>query len=326
MNMKNPERPEDIGIIAEPSEVDMPDVDADGVEPAADGGGVGGSGTGSPLRRFVKRLVRQKLAMLSLAVIVLLILVAIFSDLLMPYDPTKQSLLDKNLPPHNAHPFGTDDLGRDVLSRMIDGTAITLLAPLIAVGVGMVLGVPIGLLAGYFGGWFDWLTSRIADALFSIPGLILAMAVVAVRGQSTVNAMIAVGVLFAPRLFRVMRGETLAVKNAMYVDAAKTIGASPFRILRSHILPNVAPSLIVQGTVLLGFGVLVEAGLSFFGIGVQPPDASWGVVLRRSFEAINELPFQSLPPGLAITVLILALQFLGDGMRDSLGKEIRSGK
>ncbi|WP_153502706.1 ABC transporter permease [Cumulibacter manganitolerans] len=288
--------------------------------------GIGSASTGSPLKRFVRRLVRQKLAMLSLAVLVFFILVAIFSDLLMPYDPTDQSLLDKNLPPHNAHPFGTDDLGRDVLSRMIDGTAITLLAPVIAVVVGLVIGVPFGLLAGYFGGWIDWLSSRVADALFAIPGIILAMAIVAVRGQSTVNAMIAVGILFAPRFFRVLRGETMAVRTSMYVDAAKTIGASPLRVIRTHILPNVAPSLIVQCTVMLGYGVLVEAGLSFFGIGVQPPEASWGVVLRRSFESINELPFQSLPPGLAITVLILALQFLGDGMRDSLGKEIRNAK
>lgn len=282
--------------------------------------------TGSPLRRFGKRLVKQKIAMVALAVLILLILVAIFSDLIMPHDPREQDLLARNLPPHGAHPLGTDDLGRDILSRLIDGTAITLLAPTIAVGVGVLLGVPLGLIAGYFGGWFDWLTSRIADALFAIPGIILAMAVVAIRGQSTVNVMIAVGVLFAPRLFRVMRGETMAAKTAMFVDAAKTIGASPARIIRTHIAPNVAPSLIVQCTILLGYGVLVEAALSFFGIGVQPPEASWGVVLRRTFDAINDLPFQSVGPGLAITILILALQFLGDGMRDSLGKEIRNDK
>ena len=310
--------------MSDKSTVDTTTGDKDAKISAAEG--IGKDSTGSPLKRFVRRLTKQKLAMFSLAILVFFILVAIFADLLMPYDPTDQALLDKNLPPHNAHIFGTDDLGRDVLSRMIDGTAITLLAPVIAVGVGLIIGIPFGLLAGYFGGWLDWLSSRVADALFAIPGIILAMAIVAVRGQSTVNAMIAVGILFAPRFFRVLRGETMAVRTSMYVDAAKTIGASPLRIIRTHILPNVAPTLIVQCTILLGYGVLVEAGLSFFGIGVQPPEASWGVVLRRSFESINELPFQSLPPGLAITILILALQFLGDGMRDSLGKEIRSGK
>lgn len=321
---KNNLTPEDVETVSDKSSTQLTQAEADAKLAAAEA--IQKSSTGSPLKRFAKRLVRQKIAMFALAILVFFVLVAIFADLLMPYDPTEQSLLDKNLPPHNAHLFGTDDLGRDVLSRMIDGTAITLLAPVIAVVVGLVLGVPFGLLAGYFGGWFDWLTSRVADALFAIPGIILAMAIVAVRGQSTVNAMIAVGILFAPRFFRVLRGETMAVRTSMYVDAAKTIGASPLRIIRTHILPNVAPSLIVQCTVLLGYGVLVEAGLSFFGIGVQPPEASWGVVLRRSFESINELPFQSVPPGLAITILILALQFLGDGMRDSLGKEIRSGK
>ncbi|WP_208378985.1 ABC transporter permease [Cumulibacter soli] len=321
---KNPKNPQNGDAVADSSNGTLTQAEMDAKISAAEG--LGKESTGSPLKRFAKRLVKQKLAMISLAILVFLVLVAIFSDLLVPYDPTEQSLLDKNLPPHNAHIFGTDDLGRDVLSRMIDGTAITLLAPVIAVAVGLLLGVPTGLAAGYFGGWVDWLGSRIADALFAIPGIILAMAIVAVRGQSTVNAMIAVGILFAPRFFRVLRGETMAVRTSMYVDAAKTIGASPGRIIRSHIVPNIAPTLIVQCTLLLGYGVLVEAGLSFFGIGVQPPEASWGVVLRRSFESINELPFQSLPPGLAITILILALQFLGDGMRDSLGKEIRSGK
>ena len=297
-----------------------------GGAPPSGGGAVSTGQTGSPFRRFFSRLLREKLAMTSLIVLVLLLLVAIFANVLMPYDPTDQDLTARNLPPHNAHILGTDDLGRDQLSRMIIGTRITLMAPFIAVGVGVVIGVPLGLLAGYFSGWFDWLTSRVADALFAIPGIILAMAVVAVRGPSTVNAMIAVGILFAPRLFRVMRGETMAVKTSMFVDAARTIGVGPVRVIRTHIVPNVAGSLIVQCTVLLGFGVLVEAALSFFGIGVQPPDASWGVVLRRTFENIHELPFQSLGPGIAITVLILAFQFLGDGMRDSLGKEMRNAK
>ncbi len=278
------------------------------------------------MRRFAGRLVRQKLAVISLAVLTVFVLIALLSDLLAPYDPRQQDLVSRNLPPHGNHPFGTDDLGRDVLSRLIDGTGITLMAPVIAVGVGLVLGVPIGLLAGYFGGWFDWLSSRLADALFAIPGLILAMAVVAVRGQSTVNVMIAVGVLFAPRLFRVIRAETMVIASSRFVDAAVTAGASPLRIIRTHVVPNVAPSLIVQCTVLLGLGVLIEAGLSFFGIGVQPPNASWGVVLRRSFDAISEEPMLSFAPGAAITLLILSLQFLGDGMRDSLGREIRRGK
>lgn len=279
--------------------------------------------TASPARRFMRRLLRQKTAVVSIAFLALLIVVALLADALMPYDPTQQELQLRNLPPHGAHPFGTDDLGRDILSRMIAGTGITLLAPVIAVGAGLVLGLPAGLLAGYLGGWFDWVSSRVADALFAIPGLVLVMAVVAVRGQSTVNAMMAVGVLFAPRFYRVMRAETILIRKSRYVEASIMAGASQLRVLRTHIVPNIAPSLIVQCTVLLGIGVLVEAGISFFGIGVQPPDASWGVVLRRSFDGMSSEPSLTVAPGLAITLLILALQFLGDGMRDSLGKEVR---
>jgi len=285
-----------------------------------------GSRTGSPMRRFFRRLMQQKIAVASSTVLLIILLIAIFADQLMPYDPAAQSLLLRNKPPSGSNLLGTDELGRDLLSRLIAGTRVTLAAPFIAVFVGAVIGVPLGLLAGYFGRWFDWLTSRVADALFAIPGIILAMAVVGVRGPSTINTMTAVGVLFAPRLFRVMRGETMALKSAMFVEAARTTGVAPIRVIRTHIVPNVAGTLIVQCTVLLGFGVLIEAGLSFLGIGVQPPEASWGVLLRSTFANVNVMPYQSLAPGLAITILILAFQFFGDGMRDSLGKEMRDAK
>lgn len=284
------------------------------------------SATPGPLRRFARRLLTNKLALASLAVLVLLILIAVFADLLAPLDPTKQNLIARNEPSSAEHWLGTDDLGRDQLSRLIVGTRITLIAPAVAVALGLVIGVPTGLLAGYLGGWVDQVLSRIADALFSIPSLVLAMAVVAVRGPSTINAMAAVGVLFAPRLFRVVRGSTMSLKRLQFIDAAKTMGSTPLRIVRSHIFNNLSGVLIVQTTVLLGFGVLIEAGLSFLGIGVQPPGASWGVILRRSFDNINAQPIASLWPGLLITILILAFQFLGDGMRDSLGREIRHAK
>ncbi|WP_019631445.1 ABC transporter permease [Actinomadura atramentaria] len=279
--------------------------------------------TAGPVRRFATRLARQPLAVASAAVLVLLVLVAVAAPLLATHDPDATNLAARNLPAGGGHLFGTDDLGRDVYSRLLYGTRVTLLAPVIAVGVGAVLGVPAGLLAGYLGGPVDWLLSRVADALFALPGIVLAMAIVAVRGPSTANAMTAVGVLFAPRLFRVVRGATLSVRRAVFVDAARTIGAGTGRIVGHHVLPNVAAPIIVQFTVLLGFGVLMEAGLSFLGIGVQPPEASWGVLLRRGFDNLYAAPFQSVPPGVAITVLILAFQFLGDGMRDSLGKELR---
>ncbi|TCP45050.1 peptide/nickel transport system permease protein [Tamaricihabitans halophyticus] len=261
--------------------------------------------------------------MVALGLLALLLLVALVADWIMPHDPNAQDLLGQNAPPSATHPLGTDDLGRDILSRLIDGTGVTLLAPFIAVGVGVLIGLPVGMLAGYFRGIFDWLSTRVADALFAVPGILLAMAIVAIRGPSTVNVMIGVGVLFAPRVFRVIRAEVLAIRQATFVDAARTIGASPMRILRNNILPNTAGTLIVQCTVLLGMGVLIEAALSFFGIGVQPPQASWGVVLRRSFDSLTEAPMQSIYPGIAITLLVLAFMYVGDGIRESIGKEHR---
>ncbi|MQA96938.1 MAG: ABC transporter permease subunit [Streptosporangiales bacterium] len=279
--------------------------------------------TAGPFRRFTRRLVRQPLAFGSLLVIVLLVITALAAPLLAPMDPNATDLVARNQPPGGGHLLGTDDLGRDLLSRLIYGTRITLMAPLIAVGVGALIGVPAGLIAGFWGRTPDWLLSRLADAMLSLPSLVLAMAIVAARGPSTVNAMTAVGLAFSPRIFRVVRGATMSVRHEVFIDASRAIGCTTKRLIAVHVLPNVAAPLIVQATVLLGFGVLAEAGLSFLGVGVQPPEASWGVLLRRGFDNLYMAPFQSIPSGLAITVLILAFQFLGDGMRDSLGKELR---
>lgn len=279
--------------------------------------------TKGPAKRALSRLLRQKSAVAALVVLGILIIVAATGDLIAPHDPNEQNLLARNGGPSATNLLGTDDLGRDILSRLIDGTAVTLAAPVIAVGVGLAIGLPFGLLAGYFRGVLDWFATRVADALFAIPGILLAMAIVAIRGPSTVNVMVAVGILFAPRVFRVIRAEVLDIRNATFIDAARTMGASPLRILVQNVVPNVASTLIVQCTILLGMGVLIEAALSFFGIGVQPPQASWGVVLRRSFDSLNEAPFQSIAPGVAITVLVLAFMYLGDGIRDSIGRERR---
>lgn len=278
------------------------------------------SSSSSIFNGYLRTFFRNRIAAVSVTFVLILILVAIFAPLISPYSPNAQDLTARNLAPGGAHLLGTDDLGRDQLSRLMHGARITLSAPLIAAGIGIVVGTPTGVIAGFYEGAVDWFLSRAADVLFSIPGLVLAMTIVGIRGPSTTNAMIAVGVVFAPRIFRVVRSATLKTKHELFVEAARSMGAPRWKIILRHIIPNIAGILTVQTTVLLGLGVLTEAGLSFLGIGVQPPGASWGVILRRTFDNIYEQPFGSVVPGLLITLLILSLQFIGDALHETLGK------
>lgn len=281
-------------------------------------------GTPSPLRRFLRRYWHERLAVGATILLVLIVAVAIAAPALATHDPNDSELLAKFAAPgEDGHLLGTDDLGRDAFSRLLYGTRITVAAPFIAVGVALLLGLPTGLIAGFRGGIIDAVLGRVADALLALPGLVLAIAVVAARGPGTFNAMTAVGIAFAPRVFRIVRGATLGVRAETFIEASRAAGASSTRLIGSHVLPNVLPPLIVQVSVLLGFAVLTEAGLSFLGIGVQPPDASWGVLLRRGFDHLQAAPHLSFPPGLMIMMLTLCFQFIGDGLRDSLGKEIR---
>ena len=278
----------------------------------------------SRLQHFVRRYRGEPLAVASTVIFLLLALIAVFAPLLAPYDPNDTDLIAKFTPPlTDGHLLGTDDLGRDAFSRLLYGSRITLVAPFIAVGVGLMLGLPTGLVAGFRGGWLDVLFSRTSDAVMALPGLILAIAFIAARGPGTTNAMIAVGMGFAPRIFRIVRGATLTVRGETYIEASRSSGASTTRLIGSHVFPNILPPLIVQASVLLGFAVLTEAGLSFLGIGVQPPQASWGVLLRRGFDHLQRASWLSWPPGLMIMILTLCFQFIGDGLRDSLGRETR---
>lgn len=280
--------------------------------------------TPSPLRRFLRRYWQERLAVGATVLLALIAALAIAAPALATHDPNEADLIAKFAAPGDeGHLLGTDDLGRDAFSRLLYGTRITLIAPFIAVGVALLLGLPTGLLAGFRGGIIDAVLGRVADALLALPGLVLAIAVVAARGPGTVNAMTAVGITFAPRVFRIVRGATLGVRAETFIEASRAAGASVTRLIGSHVLPNILPPLIVQVSVMLGFGVLTEAGLSFLGIGVQPPDASWGVLLRRGFDHLQAAPHLSFPPGLMIMVLTLCFQFIGDGLRDSLGKEVR---
>ena len=276
-----------------------------------------------PTRRFLRRFRQQRLAMVALGFLAALSLVAMFAPLLAPFDPNATDVPRQFTPPGGEFLMGSDDLGRDALSRLLYGTRISLVAPLIALAVAAGLGLPLGMLAGYASGWIDWVISRVADTFMSLPAIILAIALVAALGPSTVNAMIALGIVYAPRLMRVVRGAVLEVREETFIEASRSVGMSSPRILGLHILPNAFPPIIVQLSLMFGFAVLAEASLSFLGVGVQPPDASWGVLLRRGFVNLYEAPWLIVPPGIAIMLVVLAVQLLGDGLRDSLGQEIR---
>lgn len=243
-----------------------------------------------------------------------LALLAAFAPLLAPQNPASQDLMNSLAPPSGDHWLGTDQFGRDVLSRMIFGARVAVLAPLIAMVVASVVGIPSGLLAGYHRKATDWWLGRIADALLAIPGIVLAIALVATLGPSLFNAMLVVGLVYAPHLFRVVRAATLAVSEETFILSARSIGCSPARTLVQHVLPNLAGVLCVQLSFLLGFALLAEASLSFLGLGIQPPDASWGVMLKDAYQNQFRAPRAVFAPGLAITLTILAFNAVGNGL------------
>ncbi|HEY7973245.1 MAG TPA: ABC transporter permease [Xanthobacteraceae bacterium] len=267
----------------------------------------------------VLRWMRHDLrAVLSIAFLSLLVIVAIFAPVLAPYSPVDQDVTQLLLPPSAAHWLGTDDLGRDVLSRLIWGAPNSLYASFLAVGVGVALGVPVGLVIGFLGGWIDEVVSRFIDALLSFPPIVLAIAVTGALGIGLTNAMLSVGFVFAPVLARLVRAQTLVVKSALYVDAARGFGASTSHIIIRHIVPNAIQPVIVQVTLMLAIALLAEASLSFLSLGVQPPAASWGGMLARAYNYIEIAPKQMYAPGLAILFTALAFNALGESMRVAL--------
>ena len=276
----------------------------------------------TPTREFFSRVIRSRVNAACLIFLGFLVVVAVTAPWIAPYDPNFQDLSNTFAPMFaEGHVLGTDQLGRDTLSRLIWATQISLIAPVIAVSVAAVSGIPFGLLAGYLGGKFDWIAGRIADAFIALPALILALAIIAIFGPGLVNAMLAVGIAMAPALFRVVRGATLSVREETYIDASKIVGGSTFRVLFAHVLPNVRSPLLVMLSIMLSLCLLAEAGLSFLGLGVQPPTASWGSMLRVAFDNRFQGPWMIVAPGIAITMTILALNMLGDGIRDAVGAE-----
>jgi peptide/nickel transport system permease protein len=255
---------------------------------------------------------------LSLTVLVVLLVLSLLAPWISPYAPAAQDLDAAMAPMSAAHWLGADDLGRDTLSRLIYGGMASLYASFLAVIIAVLIGVPVGILAGYLGGWVDAVISRIIDSFLSFPAIVLAIAVTGALGIGLTNGMISVGIVFAPQLARLVRARTLVVRNLLYVDAARCFGGSTARILWRHVLPNAIQPVIVQVTLLLAAALLAEASLSFLGLGIQPPDPSWGAMLARAYQNMEIAPEQMYPPGLAILLTALAFNTLGESLRVAL--------
>lgn len=273
--------------------------------------------------RFGRWLRRDIRGALSLAFLLLLIVVALLAPWIAPYSPTEQDYANMLAEPSARHWLGTDDLGRDVFSRLIHGTASSLYAAFLAVGVAVLVGVPVGLVAGFMGGWVDLAISRCIDTLLSFPAIVLAVAVTGAMGIGLTNAMLAVGLVFSPQLARLVRARTLVVRQELYVDAARCFGASLPRLLLKHVLPNAIQPVLVQATLLLAVALLAEASLSFLGLGVQPPDVSWGMMIARGYMYMEIAPAQMYVPGLAILLTVIAFNTLGESLRVALDPTLR---
>jgi peptide/nickel transport system permease protein len=265
-----------------------------------------------------RRLARRPAATFGLAVIALFVALALAAPVVAPYDPLATSWSAIRKAPSAAHWFGTDEIGRDVASRVIWGARASLLAGVVSVLISLSIGVPVGLLAGYAGGKIDMLISRLTDALLACPFLILAIALAAFLGPSLTNAMIAIGISATPVFIRLSRGQALAIKAEEFVLAARAIGNSPLQVALKHVLPNILPALIVQATLAIAAAVIAEASLSFLGLGQQPPQPSWGSMLNTAKNYVDNAPWMAIWPGLSIFALVLSFNLVGDGLRDAL--------
>ncbi len=278
------------------------------------------------LRQVWRHLRRNRLAMIGLGVLLVFLLCAIFAPLLTGYDPIKIDLGNAFKLPSTENLLGTDWQGRDVFTRILYGSRISLAIGLISVTIGMLIGVPIGALSGYYGGRFDLFIQRIIDILIAFPGILLAIVVVTVLGVGVENVMIAVGIASVPIYTRLVRGSVLAVKEQGYIAAAKALGIGDFRIIMRHIMPNCLGPIIVQSTFQIATAILWAAGLGFLGLGAQPPDPEWGAMLSKGREYIRTAHHLTTYPGLAILFMVLGFNLIGDGLRDALDPRSRKHK
>ena len=264
------------------------------------------------------RFRKNRLAVAGLALVGVLLLTAAFAPLLAPYDPARQSLIEKRALPGAKYVLGADEFGRDILSRVIYGSRVALLVGVLSMTIAVAFGLLLGTAAGFAGGWLDAVIMRGVEMLLAFPYLLLAIAIVAVLGPGTLNTTIAVGIWGVPAVTRIVRGSVLTLRETEYVGAARALGAPALSLLRRHILPNVLPGLIVYGTLFMANAILLEAALSFLGLGVQPPTASWGLMVATGRNVLLVAPHVATIPGLAIMLAVLAFNLVGDGLRDAL--------
>ncbi|MDQ0337942.1 peptide/nickel transport system permease protein [Caldalkalibacillus uzonensis] len=273
---------------------------------------------------FFKKLSKNKAAVVGGIMIMILVIIALFPSFFATHNPLEQNLQNKLAKPSAEHWLGTDHLGRDIYSRIIYGTQITLYVGFVSVLIGAFFGVILGIVAGYYGGWIDSLIMRIMDVLLAFPGILLALAIVSALGPDLINVIIAVGIFAVPTFARIVRGSTLAVRKLEYIDAIKALGARDGKIIFQHIMPNVMSPIIVQATLYIATAILVASGLSFLGLGAQPPKPEWGAMLSGGRNYIWDAPHVSTFPGIAILVSVLAFNLLGDGLRDALDPRMKN--
>jgi peptide/nickel transport system permease protein len=272
----------------------------------------------------LRRLARNQLAIAGALILAMVVFAALFAPFLSPMDPLEMAPTKLLQPPSAEHWMGTDEFGRDVMSRVIWGARISLYVGVLSVTIAVVVGVTLGLIAGYYGGLIDDAIARVLDVIFAFPTILLALGIVGMLGPNLTNAMIAIGIVYTPLYARLTRGTTLSVKQRDFVEAAIVAGANAPRILRRHVLPNVAAPLIIQTSLSLSLAILAEASLSFLGLGTQPPDPSWGTMVKTGQRLIELSPWPVVFPGLAIVLAVLAFNLLGDGLRDVLDPRLRT--
>lgn len=272
---------------------------------------------------LAKKLVKNKMSLVGGIIVLAYLIAAILAPWIAPYDPYEINLVNKLQGPSFDHWMGTDDKGRDILSRIIFGSRLSLTVGVVSVLIGAIVGITLGLISGYYGKWIDSIIMRFIDVLLAFPGILLALAIISALGPDLINVMIAVGIFSIPTFARIVRGSTLSLKKMEYIESIKTLGASDFRIIIAHILPNTTSPIIVQATLRLATAILTAAGLSFLGMGAQPPSPEWGAMLSDGRTFLWSAPHVATFPGLAIALIVISFNLLGDGLRDALDPRMK---